>query len=320
MPWESFDQAKSDLRWLKREDGVVPEEDALRRLENVLRPLLRTDGFQLSIYTGGDSGFDLLAMRASRPAMPKVGIEYKHHAAHPLGVNEVRQVIGMASTLPFERALLIGRFGFTPEARRIANDFAPVAVQLFDLEALSAWIARSEEGASPKSGRVQFLIRAISHAFAQAVAARPEELDEMEWRDLERMMARVMEGLGFDVTLTPASKDGGKDLILSCTVQNNDESYIVELKHWRAGKTVGRQVVSHFLEVVIDESRTGGLFLSTSGYSADAHTGITEVMRQRVRLGNEIKVIHLAQMYMKACFGLWSPPTELPGVLFEDTV
>jgi hypothetical protein len=40
-------------------------------------------------------------------------------------------------------------------------------------------------------------------------------LDHLEWRDLERMMARVMEGLGFKVTLTPPSKDGGKDLILT---------------------------------------------------------------------------------------------------------
>ena len=133
-------------------------------------------------------------------------------------------------------------------------------------------------------------------------------------------MARVMEGLGFRVTLTPPSKDGGKDLILVCTVANHEESFIIELKHWRAGKRVGGKAVSDFLQVVVAENRSGGLFLSTSGYADDTFEGLTEITRQRLRLGDRAKIILLAQTYVRACSGLWSPPNELPEILFEATV
>jgi len=191
MNGESFDRVRADLSWLKKEDGVASEQEAIQRLANVLRPLLKAEGFEISIYKGGDNGFDLLAMQQGQPTKPKIGIEYKHRGGgRPLAVEAVRQVIGMSARLPFERALLIGRFGFTTEALRMARDFTPTSIQLLDLEELAAWVARIEKGFSPNESRVQFLIRAIAHDFARAVADHPEELNQLEWRDLERMMAR----------------------------------------------------------------------------------------------------------------------------------
>ncbi len=222
--------------------------------------------------------------------------------------------------MPFERALLISRFGFTADALKLAHEFTPVTVQLFDLNGLAAWIDRLEKGPLPNADRVIFLIKSVSDEFAKLVAANPNILDHLEWRDLERMMERVMEGIGFSVTLTPPSKDGGKDLILTCMVENKRESYIIELKHWRAGKKVGRQAVSDFLQVIVSESRTGGLFLSTSGYTVDPFEGITEINRHRLRLGNRAKIVLLTQTYVKASSGLWSPPTDLLEVLFESTI
>lgn len=133
------------------------------------------------------------------------------------------------------------------------------------------------------------------------------------------MMARVMEGLGFECELTPPSKDGGKDLILVWRATSGDHSFIVELKHWRSGKRVGKNAVSDFMSVIVAENRTGGLFLSTSGYSADRTEGLTEVTRDRLWFGEKSKVVLLAKTYVRACDGLWSPPDILPEVLFEGT-
>jgi restriction endonuclease Mrr len=107
------------------------------------------------------------------------------------------------------------------------------------------------------------------------------------------MMERVMSGLGFSVTLTPPSKDGGKDLILTCNIKRGEQSYIVELKHWRSGKGVGKDAVRDFRQVIIAENRSGGLFLSTSGYAEGAFEGLTELTRQRLRFGNKTKVVLL---------------------------
>ena len=231
-----------------------------------------------------------------------VAIEYKHHGGgQPIDVDAVNQLIENAKPTPIERAMLIGRFGFTPAARSEAGRIEPVSVELLDLAGIEAWINRLDVGQPDYADRVRILIRSISHEFALLVSANPAALDHLEWRDLERMMARVMEGLGFEVTLTPPSKDGGKDLILICNVTSGEESYICELKHWRSGKRVGKQSVSDFMHVIVSEKRAGGLFLSPSGYAADSFEGLIEVNRLRLRFGDRTKITLLAQTYIRAC-------------------
>jgi restriction system protein len=337
---------KADLRWLRAEDGVIATSEALSRLAEVLAPLLAAEGLTLLavgdetrrnaeateqpwpaslpwLHSTRDIGVDLVASGPldAETSQVAVGIQYKHHGmGKPIGVADVKHVVGTVADWPGARAMLIGRFGFTSAAREAALRREPFAVELLDLAGLDAWIRRLEIGLPPNANKVQILIRSISHEFAQLVATDVRWLDELEWRDLERMVARVMEGLGFETTLTPPSKDGGKDLVLVCEVRDDEESFIVELKHWRSGKRVGRESVADFLRVVVSEKHAGGLFLSTSGYAGDTFEGLTEITRNRIRLGDENKVVLLAQTYMRACQGLWSPPATLPEVLFEHTL
>jgi restriction system protein len=128
---------------------------------------------------------------------------------------------------------------------------------------------------------------------------------------------RILAGLGFKTILTPPSKDGGKDVIADCELNDGTQSYIVELKHWRSGKEVGQADVAAFVEVVAHEKRTGGLLLSTSGFAGNAFATVCEVTRQRVRCGNRNKIVSMAQRYEKVATGLWSPTLWLPEVLFE---
>lgn len=291
-------------------------------LSRVLAPLLATEGLELFEPESPGLSIDLFA--ATRDGEEKlkasVAIEYKHHGqGKPIGVAEIDQLITNMGKTPYDSAMLIGRFGFTDEAVREARSREPVSVELLDLDGIDAWIRRLEVGKPSDSEQVQILIRSISHEFARLVSESPDILDHLEWRDLERMMARVMEGLGFDCELTPPSKDGGKDLVLTWHANSGDQSYIVELKHWRSGKRVGKRAVTDFMSVIIAENRDGGLFLSTSGYAADKTEGLTEVARYKLRFGDRTKVALLARTYIRACDGLWSPPTSLPEVLFEAT-
>ena len=104
-----------------------------------------------------------------------------------------------------------------------------------NIDSLRAWTARIEraknEDVSPVVRAVQFLSRTL----ARLIARNSRALDEIEWRDLERLLAEVFEELGFDVELTPSSKDGGKDLVLSCLICGHGRKYFVEVKHWRSG-------------------------------------------------------------------------------------
>jgi restriction system protein len=132
-----------------------------------------------------------------------VAIEYKHHGrGRPLDIGAIDQLVAKMGKTPYERAMLIGRFGFTKAAVEAARSREPVNIELLDLAGIGAWIDRLQVGKPDYVEQVQVLIKSISHEFAKLVSETPEALDHLEWRDLERMMARIMEGLGFDCDLT----------------------------------------------------------------------------------------------------------------------
>lgn len=179
-------------------------------------------------------------------------------------------------------------------------------------------IPESKQGAQPS--RIVAAITNLSKQLARLIANDPKGLQDLEWRDMERMLAAVFQGLGFDVTLTPSSKDGGKDLILDCIVKGNKYSYVVEVKHWRSGQRVGKRYISDFVNVVAREDRDGGLYLATYGYSGDAFEALTEVDRQSIKLGVDKKVISLCRTYIKAESGIWLAPSVLSDLLFENAL
>lgn len=136
----------------------------------------------------------------------RVAIEYKHHGqGRPIGVEGIDQLVSNMGKTPYDRAMLIGRFGFTKAALDAARSREPVNIELLDLEVIRAWINRLEVGKPDHVKQIEVLIRSISHEFARLVSETPDALDRLEWRDLERMMARVMEGLGFECEFTPPS-------------------------------------------------------------------------------------------------------------------
>jgi restriction system protein len=143
-------------------------------------------------------------------------------------------------------------------------------------------------------------------------------LDNLEWRDIERTVAEVFDGLGFKVTLTPPAKDGGKDIILSCHIHGKNTEYYVEIKHWRSRKKVGPTVIRDFLNVVVREKREGGLFLTTYGYSEKAMEQFSRIKRQQIYLGDQTKVVNLCKHYVNAKNGLWSPPNNIWSVISDE--
>lgn len=162
------------------------------------------------------------------------------------------------------------------------------------------------------------LVRRLSDGLSQLVAEDPSALDAIEWRDLERMLANVFDGLGFDVELTPVSKDGGKDIVLKYWHDGRRREYIVEVKHWRSGKRVTKKYLTDFVQVVARERRDGGLFLATYGYSENAIEVITELTRDEIYIGEKPQIVSLCRSYMRRNNGLWAPTEPLYEILQSE--
>jgi hypothetical protein len=168
--------------------------------------------------------------------------------------------------------------------------------------------------------RIVLAVNDLCAKLCEIIAANDDALRYVEWRQLEQVIGTSLEGLGFEVQVTPPSKDGGKDIIATCRIRQRLTSYYIEIKHWRSGKRVNAPQIFSFITVNVKEGADGGLFLSSSGYSGEVHSQLSEIGRYNVRLGGRLKIVSLCQHFVRRRRGLWTPTRSLPEILFEGTL
>lgn len=99
----------------------------------------------------------------------------------------------------------------------------------------------------------------------------PEMLYSLPPRKFEELVAAVFKQSGFDVELTPETRDGGIDII---AVRNDAlvgrELHFIECKRYLPHNTVGVGVVQRLLGVVEQHRATKGVVVTTSSFTKDA--------------------------------------------------
>jgi restriction endonuclease Mrr len=308
----------------KRLSGIEAEQ----HLAYVLKALLIADGYDMHHnfnYIGtagaGDSGIDygIYVNNKDIGVSQSVGIQFKYYRNNKITVEQVRSFMSASQTQGYERAAFITTSDFTRGAKEFVEKHAPAKVELIGISELKNWVAsiRYDWSHEDKSAEefVRICMRALHEKFALLIARNVESLRVLEWRQLEEIMAEVFHGLGFNVVLTPCSKDGGKDIVLNYHVNGRSASYYVEVKHWRSNTKVNSEIVSDFMRVIIRDKQAGGLLLSTYGFNGNAFEGLTEVDRHMLHFGDKHKIVSLCRFYEKSKRGLWSAPYNLGGLI-----
>ncbi|WP_194869514.1 restriction endonuclease [Myxococcus sp. AB025B] len=316
----SLDSVDEQIARLRQGDFERPS-DAERILGGILEPLFLQEGYVLEPPDASRSQrIDFRARRASVDGAAElggvIGVEAKFYSeGQKVTLASVEQLVGAALMYGFGRAILVSNRGFERGVVDAVSRALPLQVELLDLDGLQDWVGRLRVSKVDVEAEIRQVLREVSGVFARKIAASPEALAHLEWRDVERVMAEVFDGLGFEVKLTPGSKDGGKDVVLACNVRGRRAEYYVEIKHWRSATRVGRAAVERLLKVVAEEKKDGGVFLSTYGFTSNAFEQLTVIDRQRLRYGGTEKVVSICQTYVKARTGLWSPPENLAEIL-----
>lgn len=298
------------------EDENLSPFEAEKILGDVITPLLNEEGYEVkSTSMTPDRGVDFVGSNSQE----SIAIEYKHYK-RPVGTEVVRGLIGASVMNNFDRALLVTNSRFTKAALNTAQVNLPFKLELIDIDSLRSWIDRIEKTEDYDLNLVNILRRDLSDKLAKCIAENPRYLDDIEWRELERVVQHTFEELGFSSEVTPGSKDGGKDVILRCRINNEEHTYYVELKHWRSGQKVGGAALEEFLQVIINEEVNGGLFLSSYGYCGNAFEMLTAIHRQSLKIGGKQKIYSLCKQYVMSKSGIWSQTDSLIDTLYENTI
>lgn len=101
----------------------------------------------------------------------------------------------------------------------------------------------------------------------------PHELNNLTPRQFEEFIAETLAQLGFrDVTLTPRSRDGGKDVIASHQVNGIPLSFYFECKKYADGHKVQLETLRALLGTLAHEARdvNKGVLVTTSTFTKGA--------------------------------------------------
>ena len=85
-------------------------------------------------------------------------------------------------------------------------------------------------------------------------------------REFEIYIADIFRNLDYEVTITPSTSDGGKDLIL----KKDGKTYYVECKQWDKDASIGRPVLQKLIGAAISDGVTNVIFVATCKYSKNA--------------------------------------------------
>ena len=114
------------------------------------------------------------------------------------------------------------------------------------------------------------IIISANEAMIKALQKQPGDVFKLTPREYEELVAELLNDMGYDVTLTPATRDGGKDILASFRTDCGEFLCLVEAKRYRQDRKIGVSLVRELYGTLCDYQANSGMLVTTSSYSKDA--------------------------------------------------
>jgi restriction system protein len=111
------------------------------------------------------------------------------------------------------------------------------------------------------------LIDVLREMFAY-FTRHPDQMRLIPPRRFEELVAAIFKNNGFDVTLTPETRDGGIDIFaVQKNVPGGDLLHLIECKRYAANNKVGIGVVQRLAGVIDQHRANRGIIVTTSSFT-----------------------------------------------------
>jgi restriction endonuclease Mrr len=117
---------------------------------------------------------------------------------------------------------------------------------------------------------LQIDLNEVNEELIAHLAKHPEYMRQMDSRKFELLIADIFKRKGYDVTLTPKTRDGGKDIIALYKSPFGHQLFIVECKKYRENLKVGVEIVRGLYGVKVAENYNQAILVTTSTFSKPA--------------------------------------------------
>jgi restriction system protein len=114
------------------------------------------------------------------------------------------------------------------------------------------------------------VILTVGNDVMQRLKKEPKEVHKLSPRQFEELIADLLRDMGYDVTLTKATRDGGADILASIKNDLGRFLYLVDAKKYRQNHKIGVGMVRTLLGTLADYQASSAMLVTTSSYSRDA--------------------------------------------------
>jgi restriction system protein len=114
------------------------------------------------------------------------------------------------------------------------------------------------------------VIVSANEAMIAELKRHPSDIFKLTSRQYEELIAELISDMGYEVTLTKATRDGGKDILASIKTEVGEFLCLVEAKHYRQDRKVGVSLVRALYGTLCDYQANSAMLVTTSSYSHDA--------------------------------------------------
>jgi hypothetical protein len=116
----------------------------------------------------------------------------------------------------------------------------------------------------------QVTLENINSELIHYLAMHPEFIHNLKPRKFEELIAHIFKNQGYEVTLTPQTRDGGKDIIAVYNSPFGHQMFIIECKKYKSDNKVGVEFVRALYGVKHAEGYNQAILATTSTFTKDA--------------------------------------------------
>jgi RNA polymerase sigma factor (sigma-70 family) len=135
-----------------------------------------------------------------------------------------------------------------------------------------------------------------SSAIAERLKGRPEGVHSLQPRQFEQLIAEILEDWGWQVHLTPATRDQGMDILAYMESEVGKLLWLVEAKRYSPHRKVGFGIVQSLYGSFASHGATHGMLVTTSTFTAPARD-LQAKHRYQLTLREYADVIKWIQAY-----------------------
>jgi restriction system protein len=113
-------------------------------------------------------------------------------------------------------------------------------------------------------------ISVVNRQFLNKIAENPSLMYDLSPRQFEKIVAELLESKGYEVKISPATRDGGVDIYAAEKNDLGSFLYLVQCKRYAPEHHVGVGLIRELLGTVELKRATAGILVTSSFFSKDA--------------------------------------------------